>query len=391
MAEGGGAERWSDDVWLDSLRRDGDGLADSAIRRLHEENSIEVANRSFARLGHDHQLLPEESPEPFREFMAATCEVPPGFDPVRLERGAAVFRAHIFPATVILLASSLPRGYSAPCLSRVLTVSNNLGNHPYKRLMGVVQLIVNVSSHLHRHHQDGKILLTAQKLRLLHAGIRYLIPKYRPQYEARFGVPVNHEDMLATIMGFSFLVIEGLDRLGVGLSQAEAEDFYYVWRIFSQMMGIHPPGEPTSTAYIPADVAAAKLFYRAYERRHYVAAPENPDGVELAHGNLQMMEDMIPAPLRRLGLEKAPRVAMHELLGDEGLHRVGIELPQDHAIGSEPHNHLVGLIRKTTKGLGGLVASHLGLVMFQRMIDASRGGEVRFVIPPDVDTIRRDL
>ena len=392
MVAGDAAQRWSDDEILDRLRREADPLADEIVRELHEEHGLEASNRVFQLLTHDHQALPDDAPEPLRRFMNATCDVPPGFDEDRLERGAKVFRTHIFPATVILLASSLPCGYSAPCLSRVLTMSNNLGQHPYKRLMGVVQLIVNVSSHLHRHHDDGRILLSAQKLRLLHAGIRYLVPKHRPQFHERFGVPVNHEDMLATIMGFSFLVIEGLETLGVGLTQEEAEDFYFVWKLFAQMMGIHPEGQPESDAYVPENVAAARVFYRSYERRHYTTAAENPDGVELARYNLQMMEDLIPAPLRRLGLGKAPRIAMHELLGDEGMARVGLELPEGHNHhGNEGHGHLVGLLRKTTRGLGGFMADHLGLVIFQHMIDVNREGEVRFLIPPDLETIRREL
>ncbi len=392
MVAGDAAQRWSDDDFLDELRREADPLADETVRELQVVHGLEASNRVFQLLTHDHQALPDDAPEPLRRFMSSTCNVPPGFDEDRLERGARVFRTHIFPATVILLASSLPRGYSAPCLSRVLTLSNNLGQHPYKRLMGVVQLIVNVSSHLHRHHDDGRILLTAQKLRLLHAGIRSLVLEHRPQFHERYGVPVNHEDMLATIMGFSFLVIEGLDRLGVGLSEEGAEDFYFVWRIFAQMMGIHPEGHPESDAYVPVDVASARAFYRAYERRHYTTVAENPDGVELARHNLQMMEDLIPSPLRRLGLGKAPRIAMHELLGDEGMERVGIELPQvHHHHGNEGHRHLVGLIRKTTQGLGGFVADHLGMVIFQHMIDTNREGEVRFLIPPDLETIRREL
>ena len=83
-------------------------------------------------------------------------------------------------------------------------------------------------------------MVTAQKLRLLHAGIRRLATKYRPAYQARFGVPVNHEDMLATIMAFSYLLVIGIERLGLPLSRTEAEDLYYLWRVFAVLMGIHP-------------------------------------------------------------------------------------------------------------------------------------------------------
>ena len=54
------------------------------------------------------------------------------------------------------------------------------------------------------------MLVTARKLRLLHAGVRTLVPRHRPDYAARFGPPVNLEDMLATIMGFSYLAFQGM-------------------------------------------------------------------------------------------------------------------------------------------------------------------------------------
>jgi hypothetical protein len=163
-------DKWSDDAFLDSLRQQGDPLADRAVARLHEDRGIEAVSRSFKLLTSDHQPLPDDAPEPYREFMAATAEPPPGIDLERLNRGAEAFRRHTFPACVTLLAASLPSGYSAPCLSRVLTVSDNLGHHPYRRLMGVLQLIVDVSTKM--RHDDGRAHLTARKLRLLHSGIR---------------------------------------------------------------------------------------------------------------------------------------------------------------------------------------------------------------------------
>ena len=68
--------------------------------------------------------------------------------------------------------------------------------------------------------------------------------------------------MLATIMGFSLLVIRGLQKLQVGLTAQEAEDYYYLWRIYALAIGIHPRGSPDSTEYLPANLAEADEFYR---------------------------------------------------------------------------------------------------------------------------------
>ena len=90
-------------------------------------------------------------------------------------------------------------------------------------------------------------------------------------------------------------------------------------------MGIHPPGAPASGGYVPADVGEAHEFYRAYARRHYRPAAENPEGAKLAQSLLDMMNMMLPqTPLRRLGLKIVPRIYMEMFLGREGMARVGI-------------------------------------------------------------------
>src|SRR5215203_7332967 len=83
-------------------------------------------------------------------------------------------------------------------LHDALPISRDLARSPYDRLLGVLQMLVRVCS-VHGFEPAGCVILTAQKMRLLHAGIRTIVPRHRPGYEQRYGVPVNHEDMLATI------------------------------------------------------------------------------------------------------------------------------------------------------------------------------------------------
>ena len=68
-------------------------------------------------------------------------------------------------------------------------------------------------------------MLEAQKLRALHAGVRRIVRHRLTDYEKRFGRPVNQEQMLATISGFSFETVRGLRQLGAGLSRKQEEDF----------------------------------------------------------------------------------------------------------------------------------------------------------------------
>jgi hypothetical protein len=251
--------------------------------------------------------------------------------------------------------------------------------------MGVVQLLINISD-ADAFQPAGRAVVTARKLRLLHAGIRALAAKYRPGYEARFGPPVNHEDMLATIMGFSYLLIDGLRRLGLPFSDDEAEDLYYLWRIFALLMGIHPPGLPHDDSLIPPTIAEAATFYAAYVRRNDTSAERNPYGVVLTQDNLTMMRTMIPVPMRLLGLGWAPRIAMTELLSGEELARVGVTPLIGHAL----IKACLGLVLRVGKDVGEHTsfAARLSSRILQGMVDLDRRGEVAFSIPASQADLR---
>jgi ER-bound oxygenase mpaB/B'/Rubber oxygenase, catalytic domain len=317
-----------------------------------------------------------------------TNALPAGVDLERVRRGEAVYMRHAFTGALVLLAKSLPEGYQAPCLTEILMISRDLVRSPYDRLLGVLQMLVRVCS-IHGFQPAGAVVLTAQKMRLLHAGVRTLVPRHRPRYEEHYGVPVNHEDMLATLIAFSYLVVDGLQRLEVGLTDDEAEDYYYLWQVFARMVGIHPVDEPDSTAYIPQNLAEAAEFYASYARRHYAEAPQNPSGVTLADDNLKMLQSMIPKPLAVLGLHAMPQIYMWDLMGAEACGRLGI-LPVP------GHKVLKGLLL-TAVHLEQRIADHLpakpveafSQMVFQGLIDQQYGGQVEFLIPDDLATLHR--
>ncbi len=379
--------RWSDDAFLDRLRAQTDPLADTAVAELEAMHGREAVNRIFKTLRVDEGEIPADAPEPFLRFCAATNVSLPDVDLAQLDRGGAVFLRHCFSCATVLLLSSLPNGYAAPCLTRILTISGDLGTHPYTRLLGVVQLLVDISQG-HAFRAGGAATVSAQKMRLMHAGVRRIVPRFRPGYVERFGLPVNHEDMLGTIMGFSWLVIDGLRTLGAGLTPQEEEDFWQLWRTFARLMGIHPPAEPLDGSWVPTTIDEAAEFYRSYCRRQWAGPLENPDGVTLSRANLAMVQGLIPWWGKLLGLGMLPRLVMTELLGIQGMARVGLRpLPGHHFL-----RWLVSLVLRLTQHLAddtpGHLGERLGRLVFDEMIKAGRGGEVTFLIPADLADLR---
>ena len=66
-------------------------------------------------------------------------------------------------------------------------MTGNMEAHPWKRSLGVVQMIINVASP-GSFNDDGRAIITSQKMRLLHAGIRAMVPKYVPDYVENYGL-----------------------------------------------------------------------------------------------------------------------------------------------------------------------------------------------------------
>lgn len=393
--------RWSDDRFLDEIRAHVDIVADDCVRDLGTHKDFADI---FRKDTSNWVSLPDDAPQALKDFFIQTdrhlllekdlVKFPLGVDPDRLDRGERVFLDHAFFASVVLLAKSLPEGYAAPCLSTLLNLSGNLRTRPYRRLLGVLQLVLDVSS-VHGFEENGRALAAARQARLMHAGIRRFAPRLMPNYiETYRGEPVNLEDMLGTIMGLSLLVIDGMPKLGDALPKNDAEDYYYLWRAFAVAMGIHPPGQRGNDAWVPATLDDARAFYVSYERRHYQSNPSlNPDGVALAQENLSMLHTLLPLPLRLPGLNRIPELLMTQLIGDEGCRRVGLT---PYVVPYGLHDIAVGALSALV-GVGrwfdridptGNWHPTISAVLLQSMIKQQYGGIVTFEIPESIKDVQ---
>jgi len=392
------SHKWSDDQFLDGLRLQGDAEADQCLAQLHDVLEEEDFNDLFQRLDTNTANLSEDIPGPLRVFLTTAMTLPLvetyPIDCERIQRGQRVFMTHALPAALVLLTKSLPEGYAAPNLSKVLSLSNNLSQRPYRRILGVLQMLINVSA-VGGFEPSGKALITVPKIRLLHAGVRKIVRGHLERYEECYGVPVNLEDQLGAVMGFSYLVITGLQQLHIGLSDEQAEDLYYVWRIFAQMMGIHPEGHPESSEYVPRSLAEAKAFYESYTRRHYVSAVDNPEGVQLAAVNIRMLNDLLPqTPLRRLGMQILPRMYMEELMGRAGCKRLGIQPVRflyltKWFVGTFPS--IWSRLWSVADRIDSSQHRHenISRVFFQGLINREFNGEITFRIPDTLEELNR--
>ncbi len=379
------ADRWTD-AFLDRLRSQGDALADETLKLILKDGENAGMTTLFREMDSNDDLPPSRHFPHLKKFFRMTDGLPPGIDLVRIRRGEDVFRDHVFEGAIVLLMRSLPEGYAAPNLAIILNISGELESHTFKRLLATLQMVINVTTS-RGFQPGGKAVITAQKLRLLHAGIRHLTDRYRPQYSQKYGVPVNLEDMLVTMMGFSYILLMGLRALKVGLTPAQEEDCFYLWRVYTLMMGIHPEGHPESDEYLPDDIEDAARFYEAYKRRHYVNASVNPDGVSLAAADLRMLSTRVPRLLRLFGLGVIPHIYMRELMGEEACARIGIGPVPGHRFIKWAVMHIHAILRPI-EDTDASEVGRMGETLFQDMISRAYNGEVTFTVPTTMKELK---
>ena len=367
---------------LEEMRHTGDPLADATLARAAETGEVGRINAIFRSFAADEAQVPPDAPAAFLEFVRATNALPPGVDRERVLRGAQVLLGHATLVALALLLKSLPAGYAAPRLSRVLHLSGNLEDRPYRRALGVLQMIVNISRR-DAFAAGGAAVVTGQKLRLLHAGVRHIVRARLPDFGRDFGTPISQLDMTYTIMTFSVMVVDGLAALGVHWTPDDAADYFELWRAYGELQGIDPQ-------WMPRTLEEGRAFCNAYACEYRPAA-ENPQGVALTKADLDMMRRLIPWPMRALGLGSAPTVYLLRMLGEEAAARVGVVRTRENAWCEWLALRIPVAWQRLWRSAAPEQVAHdrISRLFFKTLIVGAWGEEVRFMVPESVADLRQ--
>lgn len=277
--------RWSDEH-LDHLRTCGDAEADDVILDLFArgDDVVRAINMLMRDLVENNDVPAASLPAGARAYFLA-AGLPGWADPERIALGQQVF--HRYGPLVILLLNtySLPVCYAAARGAQVLVRTGRLQSNPQRRIVETAQLVVDVmaAGGLDPASDRGAGLRSAQKVRLMHATIRHLIRR-DPSWDPEFGLPINQEDMLGTLMSFSVATLDGLGRLGVELAGDEVDAYMHTWNVVGAVMGLQHE-------LLPRDYAEGRALADRIGERHFRACPE---GQALTKSLLDMMDYMAP-------------------------------------------------------------------------------------------------
>lgn len=363
------------DALLDRMRQEGDPLADAAVQTLLESEDEAAIQRLMNTLIRNDDAIPEALPPALHDYFEATREFTlPELD--RIKEGEQFFATHGPEILLVLACFSLPAAYAARKGVQVLYRTAYLAKRPNRRLFETTQMVVDVMTPggLGPH---GRGIRTAQKVRLMHAAIRYLITHdaARPWDQAELGVPINQEDLAGTLMTFSQVVLWGLRALHIKFDDAGAAAYLDAWRAIGALMGVRDE-------LIPKDLAEADALTRTIQARQIAASDEGKlmttALLEMLEANmpLRVLKD-VPAALMRIFFEPYPGVADGLGVPEHRLEDRLVELATRiggriaSAIDDEAHRHR--LLRVVS------------LAFIQFWINVDRGGQrTTFSVPTDL-------
>ena len=276
--------RWTDTL-LDDLRSRVDEGASGVVRALLEDGGVAQVNQLMRGLTHNADFVPAELPEPLRGWLVAEASLPEWADPRRIALAQRLFVRHGLQALQVLLYRALPECFASANGAEVLIRSRRIEDLTHKRLIETVQFLFDVARP-GGLEPDGSGIRTAQRVRLLHAAIRAHIE--RGEWDAdRLGRPINLEDQLGTLVSFSALTTEGMQRLGVDLSLEELDAWVHLWNVVGAVLGL-------DTTQLPQGHTDALLLFAAIRRRNHQASP---GGTALTRALLDFADTLVPGTL----------------------------------------------------------------------------------------------
>ncbi len=237
----GPSENWTSEL-LTSKRQVTDPLADSVVQIIMDRKEEPEINHMFRSIVEDSEQLPDNAPYEVKNYFQTTSVLPEWADPDLITLGQQVYIRHGVWISILLTFKSLPECYACAKGAEVLYRTGRLNEQhgsldTFSRRIAETAQFVFFSMKPKGLTLDGSGLRAIQKVRLIHAVIRYYIKKEGWDV-AEFDEPINQEDMAGTLMAFSALVLEGFETLAIQLNPDEKEAYIHCWRVVGHIVGL---------------------------------------------------------------------------------------------------------------------------------------------------------
>lgn len=286
-----------------------DPVADSVIRDYFSNPDGVNFHQLLNGLKCNKDILRITGSTAFDEYFLNNKALPKWVDPEKMKKGASFFSKYSEDILKILGLYSLPYCYAAANGAEVLMISQKIRSNPQKRFLDTAEFLMDVMAP-NAFQPRGKGQMSALKIRLLHAYIRYQIEKSN-KWSKEWGPPINQEDMAATNLTFSLLVVRGLRKLGRDMDRNDVEAYLHLWNVIGFLLGI-------DVSLLPDTLKEAYVIDKSVSRRQF---KESYAGKELTASLIGYLKSSVPPYVNKEIIPLYMRFFIGEKVGD----LIGIE------------------------------------------------------------------
>lgn len=364
---------------LNSWRMVSDPLADETVRKIIEGGEEDRVNQVFQHLTRNRSVAINELPDEVRHYFEVSGKAPDWYDPEQTLRGQRVFSLYGPEISTLLLCKALPETYACWRGAEVLHRTGRFAEKDGKlrgftrRLMETAQFVVDVTTP-GGLDEGGHGIVSAQKVRLIHAAIRYFINRAGWDTQT-YGEPINQQDMAGTLMAFSVLMLDGLEALGIKLSEEDKQGYYHLWRVTGYYSGVHLDLMPAG--YEDANDLGNSILESQMG--------ESEAGRELTKACLDFMRSLIHIPW----MKHIPDLMVYHMAGEKVARLQGIDV-HEKWLTKEVGTILIkglDLIKKAESEVHALrsLSSRFNRHLLQGMLNYfNQEKRIQFYIPPDL-------
>jgi hypothetical protein len=306
--------KWTNE-FLDPMRRIGDEPADQLIQAFFAGKEVGAINALMREMVASDAIPSKSIPEDLREFLKSVAVLPEWADVKKLKAGQELFWEHGPAMVLILFCYSLPFCYAARREAQALGLTGRLSGNPRRRVTETAQMLIDVMAP-GGLTGPGTGIRTIERVRLMHAAVRYLIAKSN-KWDLEIDCPLNQEDLAGTLMSFTSITFDGLRRLDINLSKSDAEAYLHCWNVVGHILGIRED-------LLPADLDDAEAFTAVFKERQFAASEE---GRFMTSALLEAIASILPRAniIPETMFEFLPRALTYYFVGEKMAGLLGVE------------------------------------------------------------------
>lgn len=235
-----------------------DDKVDALVQKWQGNSDFKLIMKSL------HLGRTENLPEDYLQLKEELEKVPDWVDINLLKSGCELSERSGLMGLLVLRNFSLLSGYNFANLTKPLVATGSLEKDAVNRLYNTLNFWINVSRT--GNNSQEKRINACLRTRLVHCVSRLTIQQKYPNWEAeKYGIAINHADMIATNIGFTVYYLFGLKKLNFKYSDTEEKGIFQLWKYVTYLLGV--PVE-----VIPESKEEAISFFKFWTK--YQNAPD---------------------------------------------------------------------------------------------------------------------